>query len=372
MSNSSVASAPDDPQGMHALRGMDVTSTPARDIPVGQVSGLWIPIRAKITIPFLLISLAMSVGMAFVLYQVAFENIDQRFNTQLVASGQLASEWMVQEENQSLDTLRMLAYTTGVGDDLAAASSIQLRADTWGLVVGHQVDDVEFLDGQGKLVLSMRHRLGSQSVEDYLFSSGGDFNYSQYPFVRAVLDRQVDSKGDKYSGLARASWGDYFYVSGPVYTGAGNFAGVVLVGTSMTDLARSMSQDILAQVTFYDLSGTAIASTYSVPALQAGEVHTVITDQANSSLRRDGSGQRNLTFSHITYAEILGSWKLRGETAGIIGVAIPKNFLVQTSDSTRIQIAILIGLGLFMVLIAGGMIASYITRPLLKLVTASK
>jgi len=68
----------------------------------------------------------------------------------------------------------------------------------------------------------------------------------------------------------------------------------------------------------------------------------------------------------------LGAWKVRGNDAGLLGTAIPKNFLVQTSSSSRIEIVILVGIMLFMVLIAGGLIANYITRPLLNLVTASK
>jgi putative nucleotidyltransferase with HDIG domain len=314
----------------------------------------------------------MAVGMAFVLYQIIFENIDQRFNTQLVESGRLASEWMVKEENQRLDTLRLLAYSQGVGDALKARNSEQLRLDTWGLTIGHQEDAVEFLDTQGKLVLSMRHRPGSQKVEDYLFASGGDFNYRQWPFIENVIDEQADHKADKYSGLGRADWGDYFYVSGPVYDSAGDFAGVVLVGRTMTNLVQNMRQDILAQVTIYDLNGMPVASTYTAPSLTKDEVQTVIAKQAGSSLRIDGDRQRSLTFSNIDYAEVLGAWKLHGNNAGLIGTAIPKNFLIQTSSTTRIQIAILVGLGLFLVLIAGGIIANYITRPLLNLVTASK
>ncbi len=343
-----------------------------RNSPDGQSSGLWIPIRAKITVPFLLISLGMAVGMAFVLYQIIFENIDQRFNTQLVESGRLASEWMVKEENQRLDTLRLLAYTRGVGDALKARNSEQLRLDTWGLTIGHQEDAVEFLDTQGKLVLSMRHRPDSQKVEDYLFASGGEFNYRQWPFIENVIDDQADHKADKYSGLGRADWGDYFYVSGPVYDSAGDFAGVVLVGRTMTDLVQNMRKDILAQVTIYDLNGMPVASTYTGPSLTTDEVQTVIATQADSSLRIDGDRQRSLTFSNIDYAEILGAWKLHGNNAGLIGTAIPKNFLIQTSSSTRFQIAILVGLGLFLVLITGGIIANFITRPLLNLVSASK
>ncbi len=337
-----------------------------------KVSGLWIPIRAKITLPFLLISLAMALGMAFVLYQIIFDNIDQRFNTQLVESGKLASEWMVQEENLRLETLRLLTYTQGVGDALKAGNSEALRQATWGLTVGHQEDAVEFLDGQGKLVLSMRHRADSQKVEDYLFASGGDFNYRQWPFVEKVIDGQANFSPEKYSGLGQATWGNYFYVSGPVYDNAGDFAGIVLVGRALDALVREMRLDILAQVTIYGLNGVPIASTYAAPALTIPEVQTALANQANNSLRLDGDRQRSLTFSYIDYAEILGPWKLRGSDAGLMGTAIPKNFLVQTSGITRVQIAILVGLGLFMVLIAGGIISGYITRPLLNLVTASK
>ncbi len=345
---------------------------PARKTFPAKALGLWIPIRAKITIPFLLISLAMALGMAFVLYQIIFENIDQRFNTQLVESGKLASEWMVQEENLRLETLRLLTYTQGVGDALEAGNSEALRQATWGLTVGHQEDAVEFLDSQGKLVLSMRHRPDSQKVEDYLFASGGDFNYRQWPFVEKVIDGQSNFSTDKYSGLGQAAWGNYFYVSGPAYDRTGKFAGIVLVGRAMPTLVRDMHLDILAQVTIYDTNGMPIARTYAAPPLTLLEVQTTFAKQADSSLRVDGNRQRSLTFSHIDYAEILGPWKLRGNDAGLIGTAIPKNFLVQTSSSTRVQIAILVGLGLFMVLIAGGIISGYITRPLLNLVTASK
>jgi len=37
-----------------------------------------------------------------------------------------------------------------------------------------------------------------------------------------------------------------------------DFAGVALVGTSMSNLVRKMSQDILAQVTIYNLNGLTV------------------------------------------------------------------------------------------------------------------
>ena len=344
-----------------------------RSVIPGVLSRMWIPIRTKITAPFFLIAIVMAAVVAFIIYQIVFENIDQRFNTQLVESGKLASEWMVQEENARLATLRILAFTTGVGDALQARDAEALRKATFGNTIGNQEDAVEFLDTQGKLVLSMRHRPGSLYVEDYVFATGGEADYRQWSFVEQVIAGQVDNQGDKYSGLARASWGDYFYVSGPVYDSTGKLAGVILVGEEMVNLVRKMRLDIGSQVTIYDLDGKPIASTFAPAGLTSSEVTSVLERQKNSSLLRDSAEQRSLTFQFIDYGEILGPWKLRSnQDLGLIGTALPKNLLVQTSATTRTQLAILVGLALFLVLMMGGMIANLITRPLLGLVDASR
>lgn len=349
------------------------TPTEKRLVIPGVKPRMWIPVRVKITGPFLLIAIVMAVVVAFIIYQIVFENIDQRFNTQLVESGKLASEWMVQEENAQLAILRILAFTTGVGDALQARDVEALRKATQGYTIGNQVDAVEFLDSEGALVLSMRHRPGSLYVEDYFFATGGDANYMQWFFVEQVVARYSDSQGKKYSGLARASWGDYFYVSGPVYDSIGKFAGVILVGDEMINLIRRMRMEIGAQVTIYDMNGKPIATTFAPPGLTSSEVTSVLDRQQNSSLRRVSDSQRSLTFNTIDYGEILGPWKLRNEQdMGLIGTAIPMNLLVQTSATTRLQLAVLVGLTLFLVLVIGGTIANLITRPLLELVEASR
>jgi HD-GYP domain-containing protein (c-di-GMP phosphodiesterase class II) len=323
--------------------------------------------------PFILIALAMAAVIVFILYQIVFENIDQRFNTQLVESGKLASEWMVQEENTRLAALRVLAFTTGVGDALLAKDPETLRLIAWGSTIGTQEDAVEFLDTQGNLVLSMRHRPGSKYLDDYIFATGSDANYRQWAFVEQVLAGQVDAQGDKYSGLARASWGNYFYVSGPVYDRTGQFAGVILVGELMENLVSNMRLDIGSQVTIYDLEGKTIASTFAPPELTSSLTASILERQNDSSLRRDSNNQRSLTYKSIDYGEILGPWKLRNDQdLGLVGTAIPKNLLVQTSTLVRTQLAVFVGLAMFLVIIMGGTIANLITHPLLELVKASR
>jgi HAMP domain-containing protein len=337
-----------------------------------KMNGIWIPVRAKITIPFLLIALAMAVVVAIILYQIIFENLDQRFNTQLVESGKLASGWMVAEENKRLSNLRILTYTSGVGDALNKKNSTELRDATLGFVIGNNEDAVEFLDTKGKLILSMRHRPGSLYVEDYIITNESNTDFTQYPFVEKVISEQKDTLGNKFSGLARAPWGDYFYVSGPVYDSNNNFSGVILVGESMSTLVRKMRQDIGSQVTIYDLDGKPIASTFSSPVIPSVDVATVLEKQSSNSLRRDSDVNQNLSFNGIDYGEIIGPWKIRSnQVLGLIGTSIPKNLLIKTSATSRAQLAILVGLGLFLVIIMGGAIANLITRPLMGLLKAS-
>src|SRR5690606_38622253 len=95
-------------------------------------------------------------------------------------------------------------------------------------------DAVEILDLTGASVLSLRRQLDG-AVEDYAFSRG-DILYREWDFVRVVLSGAVDEQGDKYAGVVRTSWGDYFYVSGPILDEQGELAGVVLVGTATRTL----------------------------------------------------------------------------------------------------------------------------------------
>jgi HAMP domain-containing protein len=338
-----------------------------------KLPGQRIPVRTKITLPFLLVTVAMAAVLASILYQVVFENLDRRVSVQLVESGKLASEWMVREETSLLTDLRVLAFTQGVGDALREGDAKSLRAGALGTIIGNREEAVEFLDRKGNLILSIRHRPGSLYLEDYIFTALGTTNYRQWPFVDKIVAGESDARGDKFSGLARAPWGDYFYVAGPVYDGEDRLAGVILVGEGMSTLVRKMRQHIGGQTTIYDLQGKAVASTFDAPSLTSAQVAEVLGKQASGSLRRDSQDGRKLSFNTIDYGEIIGPWKIRGDQdAGLLGSAIPVNLFLQTSNAVRIQLILMVGLGLFLVLLLGNSIAGKITRPLIKLVEASK
>lgn len=338
-----------------------------------------VPMRMKITLPYMLLALALAAAAAYVISQVVFDTIEERFTNQLIEAGKLSQDWIVQEENRLLETLRLVAYTQGVPEAITAGDADALLRFTLPAAINSQEDAIEILNQQGVSVLSVRRSPGGD-LEDYI-ASRGDVIYTQWPFVQKVLDRQVTQGRDKFSGPARAPWGDYFYVAGPVTDENGAQVGLILVGRSLPEMVRKLRQDTLSHATIYDLNGQPIASTLLIVndpsyALDPDMVSTVLERRADSSLTR------RLGLASVAYTEIIGPWQLRRfpslvpltpqeDIPGLLGVTLPETFLVHPSRFTRVQIFLLTTVAFLAVIGLGVFLANRITRPLLNVVDAS-
>jgi putative nucleotidyltransferase with HDIG domain len=342
----------------------------------GKPNKLRMPIRTKITLPYFLLSVLMAVSASILVTNIVFDTVEERFRNQLREVGQLSSELMVNEEDRLLEVFRLLANTDGIPEALLQYDPEEIRVLSFGQVVNSQIDTVEFLDPAGNPVLSMRHNENS-NVEDYAFSAGGDNHpYLEMDFVNKVLANQEDPLGDKFSGIARTEWGDYFYVSGPVYDSQDDFTGVLLLGTRLDNLTNSIRTKALGQITVYEFDGQPIASTFpSQPdTLPQDLAQEVIRDQQlEKSKIRAIENQRDLTVSNLAYTEVLLAWEARGDVdIGILGAALSKNFFIDPNQYTRSQIIVVVAAAFLLVILIGIYLASLITRPLANLVHASE
>ena len=340
-------------------------------------SRLRLPIRTKITLPYLFLSVLLAIGAGFLISNIVLDTLEARFKNQLAEVGQLSSELMVKEEDRLLENLRLLANTQGLAAVLETRSPDELRTLAFGIAVNNQLEAVEFLDVDGNPALSMRHIAGSV-VEDYDFSTGGDGNvYRSWDFVSSVLKNQEDLLGDKYSGYVEADWGRYFYVAGPVYDDKGQFAGTILVGTQLQTLVNTLRTKTLGQITFYRFNGQPIVTSFpSLPEVIPGDdATTVISDQnlSRSKTRDAFEDQREISVLSLDYTEVLAPWEIRGDVdIGILGAALQRNFFVNPSTLTSVQLGMLVSLALFLIIMIGVSLADLITRPLLGLVKASE
>jgi len=340
--------------------------------PRTSAQGVRVPIRIKITIPYLILSIILAIAAAYIITQLIVENVEERFNKQLYEAGKISSELGVSYESQLLETERLLANVQGVANAIQVNDPDTLRSLTLGIIANDGQEAVEFFDLHGNHVLSVHHRPGG-NPEDYYFSSGGQSAFSEMNIVQKVLTQETDEHGDKFAGLFDTDLGKVFYVSGPIYDAQGKMAGVVLVGRSLAKLAMDMRAKTFAQITYYDPTGHVLYSTLPSPVDIAPELaaQTISFKDIQSSLRALPS-QRDLEVANIPFAEILGSWEIRGnQELGVLGVALSQNAVVQSSTSSRWQIFFLVASANLLVILVGIQLANRITQPLLQLVQAS-
>lgn len=335
------------------------------------------PIRTKITLPYFFLAVLLAIGAGFLLTNIVRDTLEERFRNQLAEVGQLSSELMVKEEDRLLESLRLLSYTEGMDTAIVQRDPEKLRDLSFGITVNNQVEAVEILDANGDPVLSMRHNSESV-VEDYSYSTGGDGNtYRSWDFVSKVLLNKEDALGDKYSGYVSADWGDYFYISGPVYDDSGRFTGVILVGAQLQTLVNDLRAKTLGQITIYQFDGQPIVTSFPFlpEGLSSSSAAAVISDQnlPRSQARNIQQEQRDITVVSLDYTEVLVPWEVRGdEDIGIMGAALQRRFFISPKTITSVRLGLLISLALFLIILIGVNLANLITRPLLGLVKVSQ
>lgn len=323
-----------------------------------------LPIRVKITLPYVLLAFALAVAFAFVAGRLIFDTVEERYTNQLIEAGRLANEWMVLEEDRLLETGRALARTEGMPEAVVAGDRERVRRLALPIAVNAGEEAVEFLNSEGGNVVSLR-REPEAPREEYEFTVGADL--AGLHFVQPALEGAVDERGDKRAGLTLVPWGSYFYVVAPIYDANGEVAGAVLVGRSLASLVREMRQATFAQVSTYTAAGQPLETTF----IEQQSLEGVDLDEGQSL--RENSYTRELRVANIDYREILGPWEVRGrEPVGLLGVSLPESFLVRASRWTRVQIGGVVAVGFVLVIVVGYLIANHITEPLLQVVRASR
>ncbi len=322
-----------------------------------------ISIRAKLTLPYILLSVLIALGGAIIVTRVVIDSLEERFTNQLIETRKLASELMVREEDRLLGTLRLLSHIEGVSDAITARDETRLLELIYPVTYNAGEDVILVFDAQGTVLTSI---VFSKSQEEYEFSTLKP-QMNTLPFAGNILNHLVDEAGDKYSGISLSDWGDYFLVSGPVKNANGRTVGLILVGKSLEGLTEKIREETLSQATIYDASFNPVSSTFiEFPAPPAVEIEMIWQAKDTSSLLRD------LVVGSIEYTEILGAMEARdGENVGILGTALPKAFLVRANRITRLNVTTQVVLAIIAAMLLGISLADLITRPIVRLKQAA-
>ena len=327
-----------------------------------------IPMRYKITFPYVILALLFAIVYAFLVSRYVVESMYDRFTIQLIDASKMSADWLVQEESRLLETLRLVTNTEGIATAVVEANSEALGVRVLPIAINSGEDAVDILDLQGTSLLSLRQ--APDGNWEHMSISRGESSFSGLGFVQKVLQGQSDNQGDKYAGLAGNSSGEFLYIAGPIRDHQNNLVGVALVGRSLQNLVEQIRRDTLSHVTLYGLDGSPKASTLFM-ADQLYPISNATTE--NVLLHQDEkSSIRDVKIAGNTYSEFLGPWEVRGGSdLGIMGISLAQNYVASPSMFTRIQLFLFVLVGLVAVIVLGIILAHQITNPLSRVVQAS-
>lgn len=333
-------------------------------------------LRWKITLPFILLALVLSLGVVYLVFLTVHQEQQARTLRQLTDGGQQAADAVVRLEGELLAVERLIANTEGVLDGVQRADSESLRAGILPQVVNAGVDVVSILDAQGTSLLSIRRAPGA-SAGEYGTLRGEGF-YSAWPFVQRLLAGSFDPAiGDKQTGVHALRVGEseapVFFVGGPLRDGAGALDGAVLVGRYLSSLVPDLAAQAGASVSIYDqFDGRLLASSLEPEDPGAMTVPPESVEQAMAP-REAGDPIRNLPVSGVDYTEVLTAFVARQgtEPLGVLGVALPRVSLAGGSSDDLLRVLGFGVVALVLVVGTGLLISNSITRPIIAIADAS-
>jgi hypothetical protein len=181
-----------------------------------------ISLRWKIILPFIILAIALGLGLGFLVNQQLTKAEEVSFLRQLRDSGQQATDELVRIEEQLLGVQRAISNTEGVPEGIALGKAEDLRVRILPIVVTTDTDVAVILDRNGISLLAIRRSEPDAPQGDYLTLRGEDY-YQTWPFVQEILEPDAakeDSEGDKQAGMEPIRLGEeeveVFFIGGPM------------------------------------------------------------------------------------------------------------------------------------------------------------
>lgn len=321
-----------------------------------------VQLRWKIVGPYAVLAILLALFGAALVTRLVAGSLDDRFTNQLVEASHVAADAMVRQERRHLAVVRAIAFTEGMPEALAARSPAGIQAGALPIAANAAVEYLEVLDAAGTRLFGVRLQGEQYEVLVAPASRAG------WAMVRDLLGAGVESGGDKVAAIVDVGdEGGVFYSGGSIRDAGGQTVGVVLVGTSLHSLVRTLKSEALADVSIRDTGGRLLASTF------------VLSDpDAADELRRGpgdpplvaGLSERHALFGR-DYQILYNELDIRQQTVGWYSVAMPRTFITSFASTARLQMMLFFTLATLAVLVIGWLLARALTRPLGRLLQAA-
>jgi signal transduction histidine kinase len=324
-------------------------------------------IRTRIIGPFLAVILLVAGIGVFTVTRLVAGSIQERFSNQLADSASAASNSIVEIERQQLSTLRLLVFTEGVPDALSSKDTSLLEQYLRPVVANAGIDDVIVFDGTGQGIFQLQ-RVENETGTQYLSLTPPPLK--DWQSVERIISASTDSLGDKFVDVIGRAPNGMLYVSAPVVDKSDHVIGGISVGLTTSRIARRVSAQSLSAVTLFAMDGRVLGSTF-----QVAPDTLALSSERMAALR---SAMQTITpleqmlLDNVPYQALYAPLEVRSQRVGLLAVALPSNFIVERSSTSRDVFGVLFS-GLFVsVAVLGLGTARTITGPVGRLVNTTR
>ncbi len=318
-------------------------------------------LRAKLILPYVLLTLIIALLGVFIITRLVAGSFQERFANQLVEAGRVTADGIVRREQEHLENLRLLTYMQGVSEAFIARDELALRQVFESLAINNKIEVLGAIDRAGRGIVTLVY----QELEDGTqteFFLGED--YTQFDPVRKILDGEADERGDKYAGLLTTSVGQLMITTAPVFSAEYEFAGVLFIGSRLDTLLVDIKLQALADIVLLGTEGEIVSTTLVEPESGFGDLllpADLIDSLSFNSLNRD------VELYEREYSILYAPLEIRGERSGVMGIALPNDFIINTLSISRNNFSMIFTLGTLAVILLGYILAQHIARPILRL-----
>ncbi len=340
-------------------------------------------ISKKIIIPYAILTLILAAMGVFVVVRLVAGSFESRLKNQLREAALVVRDEIVNTERFRLEIERVVASTIGVPEAVINRDVTRLDELISPVIANARaIDSIIIIDTQGKEMI----RFHRESTGENVFiktSSGSRLDLSKWPSVQEVL---ADPAGNKSAQLALDPDLNELmvYTVGPIRTDKGT-VGAALVGTYLHNELVNLQNLALAQIVLFDETGQVLASTFPLSKTQLKETFSffdaaryqqVLQNQDVTLLdqlflpREDTGG--DILVRDQGYRLAYAPFQLRDKTYGVYAVALPTNFITDTTDQSRNVLILVFSMGVITVFGIGYFISRRISEPILRLVQTSR
>lgn len=313
---------------------------------------------AKLIVPYVVLTLVTAMVGIFVVTRLVTSSVQERFLNQLYKASGVAADGVVRVERAHLADLRLMAFTEGVPAAFSEQDSEGLQEILWPLVLNESVEVLSAVDLQGQELVSMARDPVS---DEYVYYPGSDLSW--VPIVSKVIEGEQDSFGDKFAGIYEISIGPTLLTSAPVRDASGDLTGVLLVGSRLETILADLSTQALADIWILDAYGDLLSSTIPEPVegYEVLELDPTAAEALSDSMRQD------FEVNQRRFQAVYSPLVLRRQEIGVLGVALPSNYIVDTEATSRNWFAAVFSVGTTAVIVLGYLLARSIIRPISRL-----